>query len=110
MPNFHDFDEAYEISKTFEIVTTRDFDGGGGPSTVRIEILHCLQTGKYSARWSQRTSFRLQPSYPIVNGNYATAAGDFSVWAPLNNMPWMDENDEDQAVRRALGWLKERCA
>jgi hypothetical protein len=108
MPNFRDFEEAYEITKTLEIVTKRDFDGGGGPSVVRIEILHCLQAGKYSVRWSQRTSFRLQPSYPVVNGKFATAAGDFPVWVPLGNMPWVDENDEDQAVQRALSCLKDR--
>lgn len=108
MTNYTDFNEAYEITKTLEIVTARDFDGGGGPSTVRVEILHCLQSGKYSVRWSQQTSFHLQPSYPVVQGKFTKAAGDFAVWVPLDDMPWVDENNEDQAVRRALGWLKER--
>ena len=110
MPEYDEFEEAYEITKTFEIVTARDLDGGGGPSTVRIEILHCLQSGKYNVRWSQQTSFHLQPSYPVVKDQFATAAGEFSVWVPLGNMPWVDESDEDRAVRRARSWLKERTA
>lgn len=108
MANYNDFEEAYEITKTLQIVTTRDFDGGGGPSTVRIEILHCQQSGKYSVRWSHETSFRLQPSYPVIKGKYTKAAGDFPIWVPLDDMPWVDESDEDLAVRRALSWLKER--
>jgi hypothetical protein len=107
MPEYDEFEEAYEITKTLEIVTARDLNGGGGPSTVRIEILHCLQSGKYNVRWSQKTSFHLQPSYPVVEGQFTTAAGGFFVWVPLGNMPWVDESDEDQAVRRARSWLKE---
>lgn len=108
MPNYTDFEEAYEITKTLEIVTPHDLDGSGEPSTVRIEILHCQKAGKYSVRWSRKTSFHLQPSYPVIQGKHATVAGDFSVWVPLRNMPWVDEIDEDKAVRRALHWLKER--
>jgi hypothetical protein len=110
MVEYCDFEEAYEITKTFEIVSKRDFDGGGGPSTLRIEIVHCLQTGKYSVRWSQQTSFRLQPSYPVVDGGFAQPTGDFSVWVPLADMPWVDENDESRAVQRAFSWLKDRGA
>ncbi len=109
MPNYSDFNEAYEITKTLEIVTARDFDGSGGHSTVRIEILHCLQSGTYSVRWSQETSFHLQPYYPVIDGKFTKAAGEFPMWAPLD-MPSVDEKDEDQAIRRALSWLKERGA
>jgi len=110
MAKYSDFEEVYEITKVLEIATNCDFDGGGGPSTVRIEILNCLQAGRYMVRWSQKTSFRLQPSYPVVAGDFATAVGDFLVWVPLGNMPWVDENDEDKAVQRALSFLKERGA
>lgn len=110
MPSFNDFEEAYEITKTLEIVTNRDFDGGGGPSTIRIEILHCLQSGKYSVRWSQFTSLHSQPSFPVIEGKFATPANDFQVLVPLENMPWVDESDEGRAIQRALSWLKDRGA
>lgn len=108
MPSYNNFEECYEITKTLEIASNRDFDGSGGPSTVRIEIVRCLQTEKYSVRWSQQTSFRMQPSYPVVKGNFSTPSGDFLVWVPLADMPWVDEDGEDRAIQRALGWLKDR--
>lgn len=108
MLNYEVFQEAYEITKTIEILTTRDLDGGGGPSNIRIEMLQCLQTGKYTVRWSQQISFHLQPSYPVIEGNFAKEMRDFPVWAPLDNMPWVDEPTEDRATQRALSWLKDR--
>lgn len=110
MTDYEHFQEAYEITKTLEIVTTRDFDGGDGDSAIRIEILHCLQSGNYSVRWTQKSDFRLQPSYPVVNGQFANEAGNYSVWVPLNDMPWVNAENEDQAVRSALSWLKERTS
>ncbi|GFE49978.1 hypothetical protein So717_17310 [Roseobacter cerasinus] len=108
MADYNDFSEFYEITKTLEIVAKTDFDGGGGPSTLRLEIIQCLHTGNYSVRWSQHTNFHLQPSYPVTHGEFATAAGDFSVWVPFEDMPYVHEKTEKQAVQRALGWLKDR--
>lgn len=32
MQSYNNFEDSYEITKTLEIVSNRDFDGGGGPS------------------------------------------------------------------------------
>lgn len=103
-----DFPEAYEITKILEVVTNRDFEGSGTQSTIRIEVLRRFHSGKFTVRWRHDTSFHMQPSFPVKNGKFAKSEDDYAVWVPFQDMPWVDEVDEDTAVKRALGWLKER--
>lgn len=110
MPDFSDFPEAYEVTKTIELVGERDFDGSGGPTELRIEVLRCLHSGKFHIRYLQRTYFHLQPYYPQSMGKFDQDAADYSLWVPMTNMPSVEEITEDKAIVRALEWLKERGA
>ncbi|MFP7570395.1 hypothetical protein [Marivita sp. S2033] len=110
MRDYEDFSEAYEVAKTIEIVTKEGFRGEEGQMQVRIEILQGLRNRNYSVRWLRKEYFHLQPAYPVIEGKHEAKAGDFSVWVPLSDMPWVDEGNEDQAVQRALSWLRDKGA
>lgn len=93
--------EFYEIEKTVEFVIPH----GGEDTTFRIEALLDLKSGRYSTRVSYHENFRLQTSYPVVDGKFGKVPGDFAVWVPYPNAPWVDADTADSAIERSLGFL-----
>ena len=93
--------EFYEVEKTVELVMPH----GGEDTTIRVEALLDLKSGRYSTRVSYHENFKLQPSYPIVNGKFEKMPEDFAVWVPLLNAPWVDADTADSAIERSLGFL-----
>jgi|TARA_R110000823_G_scaffold170605_1_gene303195 hypothetical protein len=108
MANFDFCDEAYTVEKIVEVVVT--LNGKDESSTLRLEVLKDVLSGKYSVHCYEKEHFHLQPSYPQIKGKFATQDGDFEVWTPLTPaLPWVDRNTADSALQQALGFLKERC-
>ncbi|MFG1465968.1 hypothetical protein V5F77_24120 [Xanthobacter sp. DSM 24535] len=96
--------EFYVIEKTVELV----FQMRGESETVRIEALRGAPAGGYSIRARILRHFVLQPSFPLENGIRRDPPGDYEVWVPLAPaLPWVDEATADEAIERALGWLKQ---
>ena len=93
--------EFYEVAKIVEFVMPY----GGQDTHIRIEALHDPQSGRYSTRVSYQQEFRLQPSYPVVNGNFGKNPGDFSLWVPFPNAAWTDRDTADAAIEQALGFI-----
>lgn len=93
--------EFYEIAKIVEFVIPYR----GEDTQIRIEVLHDLQTDRFSTSVYYKEHFNLQPSYPVQSGNFANKPADFQVWVPLPNTAWVDRNTADEAITQALGFI-----
>lgn len=91
----------YEVVKTVEFVKPH----GGKDTCFRIDALFDPQSGRYSTTVYYQEDFRLQPAFPVSNGNFTTNPGDFSVWVPFPNAAWTDRDSAEQAIEQALGFL-----
>lgn len=96
--------EFYEVAKIVEFVMPH----AGEDTQFRIEVLHDLQSGRFSTSVYYKEHFHLQPSYPVVNGNFSKQTADFQVWVPFPNAAWIDRDTADEAITQALGFLGAR--
>ncbi|OZT74155.1 hypothetical protein CE457_09170 [Vreelandella boliviensis LC1] len=78
---------------------------GGEDTQFRIEVLHDLQSSRFSTSVYYKDYFHLQPSYPVVNGKFSKKPTDFQVWVPFPNAAWTDRDTADEAITQALGFL-----
>lgn len=95
--------EVYEIVKTVEVVTKQR-------GIIRIEILknytkgECSGSNSYVARYWERVTTHLQPTYPGKEGKLPISPTDTQIlWAV--DYPWVDTSDPDSALSQALGFI-----
>ena len=93
--------EFYEVAKIVEFVMPY----GGEDTQFRIEVLHDLQSSRFSASVYYKEHFHLQPSYPVAHGKFTRKATDFQVWAPFPDAAWTDRDTADEAITQVLGFL-----
>ena len=77
----------------------------GEDTQFRIEALQDLRAGNFQTKVYYQEHFRLQPSLPIINGNFTKNPTDFRVWVPFPNAPWTNRDTADEAITQALGFL-----
>jgi len=95
--------EVYEVVRTVEVVTSQR-------RTIRIEILKNYTKGErsgsssYIARYWERITTHLQPSYPKEEGKFTKSPADGQILWDVA-YPWVDAPDPDSALAQALGFV-----
>ena len=97
--------EFYTLVKSIEVAVRLQ----GEARYVRIDSFKNEHTGKYSTSAYLSESVTLQPTYPQTNGKFDQPPQEFKVWVDYD-LPWVDANTEDDALRQALGFLGERVS
>jgi hypothetical protein len=97
--------EAYEVEKTIEVVVAI----AGQTQRIRIEALRSISGGHYCTRASIESCVTVQPTFPQTNRTFDNKPEDVTIWAHYD-LPWVNRQSADDALKQALGWLKERCS
>ncbi len=95
--------EFYTVAKSIEVVVKLR----GGPSRIRIDALRSEIEGRFSTKAYIEESLTLQPTYPQTSGSFQRKPEEFRVWVDYD-LPWVDSDSADGALRRAVGFLAER--
>jgi hypothetical protein len=102
--NLHSFcNEFYTVEKVIEVVVNL----GGQSRRVRISALRDPK-GKFSTRAQIEEDITVQPTYPQSNGQFTNKPVSHRVWVVLD-FPWTDRTTADDALRQALGFLRDMC-
>ena len=102
----HSFCSEFSIvEKTIDVVA----EISGETETIRIEAHRNEPAGRYSTSSFIQEHITVQPSYPMSNGEYDRKPEDMIVWRKYD-LPWIDRGNAEDAIRQALGFLKEKVS
>jgi hypothetical protein len=93
--------EFYEVAKSVEFFKQY----GGQDRRFRIDALFDPKNGRFSTSAYIEEAVNIQPSYPVVNGQFATAPDDFRIWVVFTNVGWTDRDSAEAAIEQAMGFL-----
>jgi hypothetical protein len=94
--------EAYLVEKTVEVATTLH----GSGVLVRIEALKNLETARYSTEAYCQQHISVQPELFLLEQEGPPRVGNVMVWIKLHPPLPPDEASADEAITRAIRWLR----
>ena len=99
--------KMYEVTKIIELEPIDMSEAVGESYKFRIEILReCKQDGQYHARVYRRETYRLQPTFPMINGEPENACWDHEILVVDDAQDW--EHCTGQSADEALTQVTQR--
>ena len=99
--------QMYEVVKIFELEPLDVAEDVGESYKFRLEILRaCTSNGPYHARVYRRETYRLQPTFPMINGEPQNESWDHEILVVDDAQDW--ESCTGWSVEEVLAQVTQR--
>jgi hypothetical protein len=97
---YNAFSEGYEVVRTVELV-------GSDNTRYRLDVLRVYVNPEilFTVRCYVGEHLTLQPTYPQNNSQFARHLESFEVWVHEDELPWVAEDNADDALDAGLRFL-----